>query len=140
MEFKGSNRKYKKMLMIGLPLSFIIFMLAFTLQDGNEFTFLNVLLFAVGGGMAGGAVGVPIFYMLQGEKKVVITGDEIQLIETKKPKTAKLSNIRDVIKQRNGITIKLNKGKLIINNMHGYPLDDIYEYLNKQLANQKNYG
>jgi hypothetical protein len=133
MEFQGSKQYYKKLLFLGIVIAFLAFFIGSVTQR-DEFHFFNAFLFALGGGAAGGFIGVPLVYMSQPIKKIVLTDKEVQLHESKKIKVAKLNEIRNVKLMRNGILIQLTKGKLLISKMHGYPIQDVYEQLSKKLS------
>ncbi|MEN2767045.1 hypothetical protein [Ornithinibacillus xuwenensis] len=133
MEFQGNNKYYTIMLIGGLIVAFLAFFIG-SVTQGDDYQFFNAVLFALGGAAAGGFVGVPLVYMCRPIKKVIITDDELQLVESKKPKTTKLSDIQDIKVMRNGIIIRHTEGKLIISKMHGYPLDGIYNQLKQKIS------
>ena len=133
MEFLGNKKKYKAMIIYGSIIAFLAFFIGITTQ-GDEFQFHNAFLFAIGGGVAGGFVGVPLFLLMAPIKKVVITDEEIQLIEGKKPKTIKLGEIQAVKRMNNGIGIRHSRGRIVISGMHGYNLEAIYQQLKSKIS------
>jgi|SRR5699024_4684649 len=128
MTFYGSDKMYKRMLFLGIPLTLIIFFIAFITQ-GKEFSFVHVMLFAIAGGTAAGLIGIPVIYMLGGEKKIVLTNDELRVEEGKRPKVVKYTDIRNIQSNGKQIQIILHKRKVLINNIHGYPIQEIYNQL-----------
>lgn len=135
MIFNGTNKTYKKILIISLPLSAVMLFIAFFTQ-GDHFSAIYAFLFTAGAGAATLA-GFSLFYMFIGsEKKVVLTKNELRLEEGKRPKVAKYSEIRDVKFNGTKIVIKLSKGSIAIINMHGYPLKDIYQHLEEKREKQ----
>jgi hypothetical protein len=133
MEFLGNKRKYKAMIIYGSIIAFLAFFIGIITQ-GDDFQFLNLLLFTIGGGVAGGFVGVPLFLLMGPVKKIIITHEEIQLIEGKKPKVIKLGDIQALKRMKNGIAIRHRKGRIVISGMHGYNLESIYQQLNSKIS------
>lgn len=122
------------MIGFGLPVSIIIIVIGIALQgETGGFSPLNALLFIFAAAIFGGAVIGPIISLLGPKRKVVLTEDELQLIEGSKQKTAKYAEIKNVKLNKNQLLIKLPKGKIQIIAMHGYPLSKIHQSLQEQL-------
>ncbi|GGA83450.1 hypothetical protein [Ornithinibacillus halotolerans] len=133
MEYLGNKNKYKKMIIVGAIISLLAFIVGIVTQ-GDGFQIMNAFLFALGGGAAGGLIGVPLVYLTQPVKKIVVTNEAIHVVESKKPKVIRLEEIKKITLMKNGIRISYNKGRLIISGMHGYPLKDIYNHINSKLS------
>ncbi|GAB4074137.1 hypothetical protein GCM10028778_16400 [Barrientosiimonas marina] len=131
MTFYGTNTVYKQMLTFGIPAALAVFVIALFMQ-GKGSSIVSLLLFALTGLLAGGLIVLPITYMKDRDKRVVLTECELRVEEKGHSQSAKYSDIQDVKFNGKQIQIKLKEVKIDIAHVHGYPVNDIYEQLEKK--------
>lgn len=133
MTFHGSNRKYKITLYITIPLAIILFSIGVINQMNIDEGFSVLSLFCLSLGIVALAVAINhLSYIFQGEKKVILAEDELILKEGKRVKQSKYTKMEDLRLKNNQIHVSLNKGRILINGIHDYPLEEIYKHLREK--------
>lgn len=102
--------------------------------------FSNMLMDVMVGAVTGIAIGVTygcVRFIVRGSTpRVVIENGIIRKEDLKKEKAA-LSQVQKLERRKEDLVIHLDKGKMVINELMGYPVDEIYRYLKKQIKHHR---
>lgn len=102
--------------------------------------FANVLISAIVGAVTGIAIGITygcVRFILHGSTPRVVIKDGVLRKEDLKIEKVALARIRKLEKEKKGLVIHHDHGRMLISREIGYPIDDISRQLRRELKMRK---
>lgn len=88
-------------------------------------------------GIAIGATYGCVRFLLRGSTPRVVIENGVIYKEDLKKEKASITQIQKLERRKADLVIHLNRGKMVISELMGYPVDEIYRYLNKQVKKHR---